>query len=203
MTDVSRASTKMRRLTADKSAASAGAAPVILYRLPSYWNRFPGYLARRFQQVCTAVITEALVKAGLTQLQWAVLCCVDDMPGIDQRRLADAVGIVPVNAGQIIDQLQTMGIVERRMNGADRRARQLHLTAHGRKLRRRLQPSNRVANDRILEPLAPHERELLLDLLVRVIEGNAVYARPGGGRRKRGSRPSPSTKSRPSSSNQT
>jgi hypothetical protein len=36
--------------------------------------------------------------------------------------------------------------------------------------------------------LAPREREQLLDLLVRVIEANAAYARPGAGRRKRGSR---------------
>jgi DNA-binding MarR family transcriptional regulator len=195
MTDVSRVSTKMDRMTASKSAAPVGAAPLILYRVP-------GYLARRFQQVCTAIITESLVKEGLTQLQWAVLSCVDGMPGIDQRRLADALGIVPVNAGQIVDQLQTMGIIERRMNGADRRARQLYPTAHGRKLRRRLQTGNDATNNRILKPLAPHERKLLIDLLVRVIEGNAAYARPGAGRRKRGSRPSPSNKSRPSPSSQ-
>ena len=91
------------------------AVPAVLYRAP-------GYLARRFQQVCAAIITESLAGDGLTQLQWAVMSCVNTMPGIDQRRLADALGIVPVNAGQIVDQLQTMGIIERRMNGADRRA---------------------------------------------------------------------------------
>jgi hypothetical protein len=35
--------------------------------------------------------------------------------------------------------------------------------------------------------LQPDERELLLDLLVRVIEGNRTLARPGASRRKRGS----------------
>lgn len=182
-----RSSPALDRPIARKLAAPGSAAPLILYRVP-------GYLARRFQQICVAIITESLAKEGLTQLQWAVMSCLDAMSGIDQRRLADALGIVPVNAGQIVDQLERMGLVDRRMNGADRRARELHLTSRGLQLRRRLLPGNLAANDRILAPLPPKERKLLLDLLVRVIEGNAAYARPGAGRRKRGSRQSPSDK---------
>jgi len=73
----------------------------------------------------------------------------------------------------------------------DRRARLLYLTPKGEKLYARLRPGNVAANARVLEPLAPHERELLLDLLIRVIKANAAYARPGAGRRKRGSRQRP------------
>jgi DNA-binding MarR family transcriptional regulator len=109
------------------------------------------------------------------------------MPGIDQRRLADAHAIVPVNAGQVVDQLEAMGLVDRRMNGADRRARELRLTTRADKLRRRLIPQNVAASERILAPLAPHERKLFLELLVRVIKGNWAHIRPGAGRRKRGS----------------
>jgi DNA-binding MarR family transcriptional regulator len=164
--------------------AGSETAPFLVYR-------GPGYLARRFQQVCAAIITESLATEGLTQLQWAVIGCVDDWPGIDQRRVADALGIVPFNVGQIVDELQEMGILERRLNGSDRRVRQLVLTARGRKLRSRLQPDNTRANARILSSLAPSERDTLLDLLVRVIKANADYARPGAGRRKRGWRGSP------------
>jgi DNA-binding MarR family transcriptional regulator len=167
--------------------AAGNSVPLILYRSP-------GYLARRFQQVCAAMISEPLALEGLTQLQWAVLCCVDDRPGIDQRRLAETLGIAPFNAGQVIDQLEAMGNVERRLNGADRRVRQLSVTARGAKLRRRLQPGNTLTNARILAPLTPSERKLLTDLLIRVIEGNAAYARPGAGRRKRGSKQLPSNK---------
>jgi DNA-binding MarR family transcriptional regulator len=134
------------------------------------------------------MITESLASEGVTQLQLGVLACLDDMPGIDQRRLAEALGIAPVNAGQIVQQLETMGLVDRRMNGEDRRARELRLTPKGVKLRQRVRPGNLATNARILAPLAPHERKLLIDLLVRVIKGNAAYARPGAGRRKRGSR---------------
>ena len=177
---MSRTATKAEHSASAESEARNNA-PLILYRTP-------GYLARRFQQVCAAIIAESLAKEGLTQLQWAVMSCLDDFPAIDQRRLAEVLSIVPVNAGQIVDQLEAMGIVERRVKGTDRRARELRLTSKGTKLRQRTLPANRATNALILEPLAPSERKLLIDLLVRVIEGNAAYARPGAGRRKRGLR---------------
>lgn len=37
---------------------------------------------------------------------------------------------------------------------------------------------------RVLAPLAPHERELLLDLLGRVIDANRALAGPGTGEKR-------------------
>jgi DNA-binding MarR family transcriptional regulator len=183
-----RNSTRSGGLLSSQSAPLTGAVPALLDL------RRPLYLSRHFQQICTAMIAESLMGEELTPLHWTALACVDRSPGIDQRRLAEAVGIVPVNAGQIVDQLETMGLVDRRTNGADRRARVLRLTARGEKLRRRLIPKNLAANKRVLAPLAPNERELFLDLLVRVIRGNWAHTRPGAGRRKRGSRQASSSK---------
>lgn len=117
-----------------------------------------------------------------------MLSGIHEVPEIDQRRLSDALSIVPENISQLVDELEAMGLVERRMNGIDRRTRQLFLTEKGITLRRRIIPDARAANDRILEPLKPNEREAFLKMLIRVIEGNKKYARPGNGRRKRGSR---------------
>jgi DNA-binding MarR family transcriptional regulator len=150
-------------------------------------------LARRFQQVCAALIAEALAGEDLVQLEYGSLVCLEIEPGIDQRRLAEAMGIDPSNASLIADRLHAKGLIERRINGADRRARELYLTPKGKNLWRRLRPKTSAANERVLAPLASRERELLLDLLIRVIEGNRDHARPGAGRRKRGSRQSPSS----------
>jgi hypothetical protein len=81
-----------------------------------------------------------------------------------------------------------MGLIERRINGADRRARELYLAPKGKKLWWRINPKTRAANE-----LAPIEREVFLNLLIRVIEGNWAHARPGAGRRKRGYLQSPSS----------
>jgi DNA-binding MarR family transcriptional regulator len=158
------------------SIISAGGIPI---------RRAPAPLARRFQQICVAMIAEALEATGLVQLEFAILVFLDDVPGIDQRRLAEAMGIDRNNTSLILDQLEKRGLVQRRINGADRRAREVFLTANGKDLRHAVQPRIRAANRRILAPLKPAEQTLFLDLMVRLVEGNRVHARPGAGRRKR------------------
>jgi DNA-binding MarR family transcriptional regulator len=161
-------------------------------------RRAPMPLARRFFQICTAIAAEAYGAVGLTPLQFAALPYLSKQsgdPGIDQNGLAARLGIDRNNVSLLVDQLEAMGLVERRVNGVDRRARQLFLLAKGEKLLERLYPT--VASDvahRILAPLEPDERELLLDLLIRVIRGNMEHARPGAGRRKRNSQRSPTRK---------
>jgi DNA-binding MarR family transcriptional regulator len=149
--------------------------------------RVPAALARRFQQVCSTMVGDAIVGEDIVQLEYGSLIALEIEPGVDQRRLADAMGIDPSNASLVVDRLHSMGLIERRISGVDRRSRELYLTAKGKALWRRLRVKSRVANAKVLAPLAPHERELVLDMLIRIIQGNWAHARPGGGRRKRGS----------------
>jgi len=146
-------------------------------------------LARRFYQICIAMVADSLSEAGLTPLQMGVLAYLNKEngePGIDQVGLAARLGIDRNNTSVIVGELEQRGLVERRVSDVDQRARTLRLTSAGEKLYRQFAPSNLAANERILAPLKPRERELLRDLLVRVIQENAAYARPGAGRRKRG-----------------
>src|SRR5580704_17559723 len=180
-----------------RSAVPTGQTPtsaVPAATVASLYRRHIGHLSRRFDQVCHGIITEAVAADGLTRLQFATLTVVADMPGIDQRRLAHALGVVPVNAGQMVSELEAMGLVDRRMNGADRRARALRLTGRGARLFKRLLPRKHAACDRMIAGLTAKEQETLMDLLVRVIEWNEAYARPGLGRRKRGSRAAPANR---------
>jgi DNA-binding MarR family transcriptional regulator len=151
-------------------------------------------LARRFQQVCASIVAEALDGSGIVQLEFAALRFIDDVPGIDQRRLAEAMGVDRNNASLLLEQLELKGLVLRRINGTDRRARELFLTRKGKALCHRVRPAIRAANERILAPLTPAEREVFLEMLVRVVVGNRVHARPGAGRRKPASRSSPEGK---------
>jgi DNA-binding MarR family transcriptional regulator len=156
-------------------------------------TRAASALARRFQLICATMIAEALAGEDVVQLEYGTLLCLEIEPGIDQRRLAEAMGIDPSNASLIVDRLHSKELIERRVNGDDRRARELYLTPKGKALWRRLRPKTSVANERVLAPLAPAQRELFLDLLIRLIEGNRAYSRPGAGRRKRGSERSSSS----------
>jgi len=175
--------------TKTKAAKSRGL-PWVTIESPSGGPPLPrraAPLARRFQQICASMVAEALAGEDLVQLEFGTLIALELEPGVDQRRLADAMGIDPSNACLIVDRLHSKGLVERQTNDADRRVRNLYLTPQGKALWRRLGVKTRTANDRVLAPLQPAEREIFLDLLIRVIEGNRAHARPGAGRRKRGS----------------
>jgi DNA-binding MarR family transcriptional regulator len=144
-------------------------------------------MARRLQQICQSMIAEAVADAGLVQLEYALLVFVDDVPGISQQTLSEALGIDRNNVSLIVDKLEARDLLKRSVNGADRRARELHITPQGKKLWRRCRPKVLAANNGVIACLDAGERELFLDMLLRVLNANRVHARPGGGRRKRGS----------------
>jgi DNA-binding MarR family transcriptional regulator len=144
-------------------------------------------LVRRLQQICLSVIAEALADAELVQLEYALLVFVDDMPGISQQTLSEALGIDRNNLSLIVDRLEARNLLKRSVNGADRRARELYITPQGKKLWQRCRLKVLAANNGIVACLNAAEREQFLDMLVRVVNANKIHARPGGGRRKRGS----------------
>jgi DNA-binding MarR family transcriptional regulator len=149
-------------------------------------RRVPIALARRFIQICLAVAAETLEGADLTPLQFAVLANLNDESNVDQNSLAARLGVDRNTASVLVEQLVKRGLIDRRVNGADRRARLLQLTPLGNELHERLRPAMRASQRRILAPLPPEERERFLDHLVQIIKANDSYARPGAARRKRG-----------------
>ena len=157
-------------------------------------HRVPAALARRFDQICTSTLAQALSGEDLTPLEFAVLRYVGEEPGIDQSGLCERIGIDRNSTSLLITRLESKGFIDRRMNGADRRARILYVTPDGKRLHDRVNPKVAAGRRRMLSVLKPDERESLLDLLVRFVEGNRILARPGAGRRKREPKKAPSSK---------
>ena len=148
-------------------------------------HHVPYPLVRRLDQIFSWAVADTLTgEVTDTPPQYAAVAVLEDFPGIDQRRLAALMGLDRTNVGQLIDRLEAKGLVERRVNGADRRAHALHLTSEGKSIRRRLRPKMVTAQSRVLAPLTSAEQDLLIDLLIRVIKANEANARPGAGRRK-------------------
>lgn len=158
-------------------------------------HRVPAHLARRFQQICLGLASEVTQQAGLTPIEFAILAGLDDAPDLDQRSLASYLGIDPVTVHHILQRLEAAGLVDRRVDPADRRARVLRLTDQGQGLRQTLRPATLAVQDRILAPLAPAERIAFIDMLTRLVQAHEAHARPGNGRRRRpdASAPPPSS----------
>ena len=139
------------------------------------WHSIPTAAARRFHQVCLTKSSHLFSEFGLTSLQFGVMIHINrtnGTPGIEQNVLATRLNIDRNTASVIVEQMVKLGVVARQVNGADRRARLLSLTAKGERIYAELLPQNTVANANILAPISPRERKLFMSLLIRIVEGN-------------------------------
>jgi DNA-binding MarR family transcriptional regulator len=153
---------------------------------PRSTPRYSIALARRFYQIATAVAAEVhdREKTGLLHLEFGVMVRLHDTPGLDQNSLADWMTLDRTTISTLVFRLEQQGLIERAVNGADRRARMLRLTPVGKALHDRVRPKSQAAQDHILDVLTAAERRAFVEMLDRVIEANEAYARPGAGRRR-------------------
>ena len=154
-------------------------------------RRTLGALTRRVHQISMALTVDSLTEVDITPVQYGAMGCLnkqDGEPGIDQIGLAARLGVDRNSASVLVDDLERKGLIERRVNEADRRARLLQLTAKGEQLFHQVRKRNLAAQADILRALTATEQEMLFDLLTRVIAAKGAHARPGAGRRKRGSK---------------
>lgn len=84
-------------------------------------------------------VSKAFEDFGMTFSTAApILAIVELGDGSRQNLIAEAIGVDRAAMARSVDQLESMGLVERRMDPDDRRGRKLHLTDEGRSLARRL-----------------------------------------------------------------
>lgn len=149
-------------------------------------SRHPIALARRFYQITTAVTAEVHEheKTGLRHLEFGVMVRLHDTPGLDQNSLAEWMSLDRTTVSTLVFRLEQQGLIERIVNGADRRARVLRLTRAGKALHDRVRQKAQAAQERVLSVLTPAERRSFVEMLARVIDANQAYVRPGAGRRR-------------------
>src|SRR5208282_2062369 len=75
---------------------------------------------------------------GMTRAQWAVLVRLDRFEGLKQTELAEMLDLQPITLTRLLDRLCDSGLIERRSDPNDRRAKRLFLTAAARPLLERL-----------------------------------------------------------------
>ncbi len=160
-------------------------------------GRSPIALSRRLYQIAVARAAEVQDGHGIVPLEFAILIHLTTSPGIDQNTLSARLALDRTSTGALVQGLENKGLVTRAVSSTDRRARVLELTAKGAALHARLRPKGEAAQAEILSVLSVAERKALIDMLVRVIEANAAYVRPGAGRRKRTRRPPAGTTVKP------
>jgi DNA-binding MarR family transcriptional regulator len=120
-------------------------------------------VSRRFHEV--------LGPLELEPGEFALMRAVSASDGEPQNALAERLHISPSWMVAIVDQLERRGLLERRPHARDRRVRNLHLTAAGKKLLKQAERRAEQFDAQVSDPLTEPELQQLLDLLQRVAAG--------------------------------
>ncbi|MFF0637037.1 MarR family winged helix-turn-helix transcriptional regulator [Nocardia sp. NPDC004151] len=106
-----------------------------------------------------------LAAHGLTMWAYVVLLHLDEGPARGQGVLAQEIGADKTRIIAVLDDLQERGLIARRPDPADRRARLLALTTEGRHLRDAAQAEIQAQEDRLLAKLPAADRRGFLNAL--------------------------------------
>jgi DNA-binding MarR family transcriptional regulator len=129
----------------------------------------PGHLARRLQQA-HALLWNATVSAETTSPQFAVLNVLAADDDLDQRSVGERVGLDRSTIAEVIGRLDRRGLLQRVRDPQDGRRNLLRLTSEGARLHRRIAERAARMNEIFLATLTTQEREVLLDLMRRVVD---------------------------------
>jgi len=146
-----------------------------LARMPKSFDfqHAPGHLIRRAHQVAVALFMEETGEHDVTPVQFAILNALMDDPGEDQVTLAGKVAFDAATFGSVIGRLESKGWVRREPDAADRRRKLLWVTPQGERAALSMKRAVARAQRRILAPLEPSERDALLALLEKLVQGHA------------------------------
>jgi MarR family transcriptional regulator for hemolysin len=123
---------------------------------------------------------------GMTRAQWAVLVRLDLYEGLNQSELADMLDLQPITLTRLLDKLCDSGLIERRPDPEDRRAKRLFLTRAARPLLEQLAVLGEETMANALAGVMPEhveqmvsELEVVRDNLRQLIHKRNAHAATG------------------------
>ena len=124
---------------------------------------------------------ERLEPLGLEQRHAGMLVRLAQNNGRSQQAIAELMGVNPTRMVFLTDELEKLGLIERRRNPADRRSHALYLTEAGTAMLARIREVTRTHEAAITASLSGAERDQLIALLQRLArdQGLAGRALPG------------------------
>jgi MarR family transcriptional regulator for hemolysin len=109
-----------------------------MFMAPVSKNREFAFLLNDVARLLRTYADYRAAQFGMTRAQWAVLVRVDRAEGLNQSELAETLDLQPITLTRLLDKLCDSGLIERRPDPTDRRAKRLFLTPAARPLLERL-----------------------------------------------------------------
>jgi DNA-binding MarR family transcriptional regulator len=136
----------------------------------------PGFLIRRLHQIHVALFYEECGAYGLTPVQYSVLTSLQGEE-LDQKRLAESVGIDRATTTEVLRRLDKAGWIERRKCRVDGRRQLACLTQTGETLLATVEESARRAHERTIEPLTKAEQDRFVRYMNKIVSAKNEHGR--------------------------
>ncbi len=104
-------------------------------------------------------------ETGITYAQWVVLARLDRFEGLKQSELAEMLDLQPISLTRLLDRLCDAGMIERRSDPSDRRAKRLYLTPASKPIIERL---GDLGEELMATALAGVEREAVEKMVAQL-----------------------------------
>jgi len=141
--------------------------------IPKELNLFPGYLMARLGAMSSRGFAELLAPEGLHPRHFGVMNIIAAHPGVSQQGLRELTAIDASSMVSVIDDLESLGLAERRAHPNDRRTRAIFLTEPGGETLLRLRMLATGWQREFFAALSAKEMSMLHRLLQKVAGGVA------------------------------
>ncbi|WP_426231861.1 MarR family winged helix-turn-helix transcriptional regulator [Pararhizobium sp. DWP3-4] len=120
-----------------------------------------------------ALFDARVKERGLTLSRAKALFALSKRDGLNQRELADELGIETPTIVRLLDGMEKQGFIERRVEATDRRAKQIHMTARGRDIAGEIDKLACEIREQVLGGVDNKDKAIALQV-VSLMAGNLV-----------------------------
>ena len=133
--------------------------------LPLSPNREFAFMLNDVARMLRTYADHKAAQFGITRAQWVVLARLDRSEGLKQSELAEILDLQPISLTRLLDKLCESGLIERRADPIDRRAKRLFLTPAARPL---LEKLGALGEELMATALSGVERESVQQMIEKL-----------------------------------
>lgn len=140
--------------------------------------RSAGYLTNHLARLFAHALHGRIAPLGLAPAQFMTLLELWESDGLTQVELVSRLDVEQATMANTLTRMERDGLIRRAPHPDDRRARLVFLTDRARALRKPAIEAAQAVNSDMLDPLNAEERDVLVDLLARMVSQGRTARRP-------------------------
>jgi len=139
--------------------------------------RSAGYLTNHLARLFAHALHGRIAPLGLAPAQFMTLLELWESDGLTQVELVSRLDVEQATMANTLTRMERDGLIRRAPHPDDRRARLVFLTDRARDLEGPAIEAAQAVNADMLEPLSPGERDVLVDLMARMVAARRTARR--------------------------